>query len=464
MLATKFYLLAKKLSPTHILIIAFLLIQFVGCILLWLPISSKTNGVSFIDAFFTATSALCVTGLIVKNTLWQWSLFGKLVIMTLIEIGGLGFMTIIAALFILIGKKITLKERLIIQESLNQLNYKGIVAFVKKISCWVLVMQGFGALVLSVRFMFLPDINFYWAIFLGVFHSISAYCNAGFDLIGNNNMVPFVNDITVNLTVMILITLGGIGYVVIEDCFHVFIDLAYKKLTLLQKFERLKLHSKLVIISSIILTFCGAALIFMCEFTNPATLANSKLSEKIFASFFQSVSARTAGFNSISEHGLRPVSKLITIILMFIGGSPGGTAGGVKTVTFAVLVLSVINAAKGSNRIEVFERTISFYNLQKALTITFFNFAAIFISSLLLSIFHPNLDFLDIIFETSSAVGTVGLTVGVMSHLSTIGKLIICIDMMIGKLGPISIAVALFLKRANTNNIINYPQEKVIIG
>lgn len=461
----RFNQLSKKLSASHILILGFFLIQFVGCILLWLPISSENSGVDFIDAFFTATSALCVTGLTVKNTLVQWSLFGKIVIMILIEIGGLGFMTIITSFFIFFGKKITLRERLIIQKSLNQLNYRGIVALVKRIFYWVLIIQGIGALVLSIRFMFIPHVNFFWALFMGIFHSISAYCNAGFDIIGNESIVPFAKDLTVNITVMILIIFGGIGYTVMADLLYVFRDLSYKKLSFEKKFYRLKLHSKLVIITSIILIFGGATLIFLYECLNSATIGNFNLFDKIQVSFFQSVTSRTAGFFSIDQTSMCTNSKLITIILMFIGGSPGSTAGGIKTVAFAVLFLSIISAIKCRKDIEAFSRTISFQTLQRALAITFLNFLAVILSTLLIGSLNPDFEFIDILFEITSAVGTVGLGLGISQKVSVVCKIIICIDMMIGKLGPVSVAIALITQNRNSiGNLINYPQEKIIVG
>jgi Trk-type K+ transport systems, membrane components len=465
-LYNKFFRITKKLLPTHFLIIGFFLIEFIGSVLLWLPISSHNfKSVGIVDAFFTATSALCVTGLTVKNTLLQWSLFGKIVIMLLIEIGGLGFMTIITVFFIFAGKKITLKERLIIQESLNQLNYTGIVALVKRIFNWVIIIQGIGALVLSIRFMFEPNINFFKAIFMGIFHSISSYCNAGFDIIGEKSMAPYVKDFTINFTVMTLITLGAIGYTVMADIIYVFRDLAYKKLSFSKKFSRLKLHSKLAIISTVILSLLGAFIILIFEFNNTKTLGQLNFFDKIMASLFQSISSRTTGFDTIDEIDLHQNSKIITLILMFIGGSPGGTAGGVKTVTVAILILSVICAIKGSNKIEAFKRTISFYTLQRALAIIFFNFSAVILSTLIISELNPNIDFIDVLFETTSAVGTVGLSLGLVANFSVLCKLIICFDMIIGKLGPVSIAVALLLRHRNAaENLINYPKEKVIVG
>ncbi len=462
----KFLRSIKKLPPIHILMIEFFLIEIIGSFLLWLPISSRNNqSVDFMDAFFTATSALCVTGLTVKNTLLQWSVFGKIIIMLLIEIGGLGFMTIITVFFIFAGKKITLKERLMVQESLNQLNSKGIVALVKRIFYWVIIIQGIGAAILTLKFLSMPNNNFFKALFMGIFHSISSYCNAGFDIIGDENMTPYVKDITVNLTVMTLITLGGIGYTVMADFIYVFRELAYKKLSLAKKISRLKLHTKLVIISTLALSIFGAFFILLCEFTNEQTLGPLSFPNKILASFFQSVSSRTTGFNSINEYALNQNSKIVTVILMFVGGSPGGTAGGIKTVTAAILILAVICAVQGKNKIEVFKRTISFYTLQRALTITFFNFGAVYLSALLLNALNPNIDFVDILFETTSAVGTVGLSVGLTAGFSVVCKLIICIDMIIGKLGPASVAVALLLRRKNVaENLINYPEEKVIVG
>ena len=459
------YSLIKKLSPSHILILGFIFLDLIAAFLLWLPISNKYNNISFIDAFFTATSALSVTGLTVKNTFLQFSLFGKIIIMLLIEIGGLGFMTIITSFFIFLGKKITLKERLIIQESLNQLNYKGVVALVKKIFYWVLIIQGIGALILSIRFMFEKNNNFIWAIFLGVFHSISAYCNAGFDLIGTKNLSPYVGDLTINLIIMALIFFGGVGYTVVADFLRVFRDLAYKKLSFRQKIDRLKLHSKLVIVTNAILIFTGALLFFLYEINNNLTLKNLSFGQKILAAFFESITTRTAGFFSIDQNSLSVNSKLLAIILMFIGGSPGSTAGGVKTVTFTVLILSIVSAVKAKKNIEAFGRTISFHTLQRTIAIISLNFLAIFISTQIISLFYPEFDFIDILFEITSAVGTVGLGLGISEKVSWVFKLLICLDMIIGKVGPVSIAMLLLTKSKNsTEKLMTYPEEKIIVG
>lgn len=455
----------NKLSSTQILIFGFLFLEILGSIFLWLPMANKYK-INFIDAFFTATSALCVTGLTVKNTFLQFSLLGKIIIMCLLEIGGLGFMTIIASFFIFSGKKIGLKQRLIIQESLNQLNHKGVVVLVKNIFYWVLIIQGLSALILAMRFMFYNK-NFFWSIFLGVFHAISAFCNAGFDLIGAESLSPFVGDILINFIIMCLIFLGGIGYSVIADFLYVFKELAYKKMSFKKKFDRLKLHSKLVIIINLVLIFFGSILFFVYEFDNKFTLGNLSLCKKILAALFESVTTRTAGFFSIDQNKLKPCSKFLAIILMFIGGSPGSTAGGVKTTAFAVFIFAILSAIKGKKSIEIFDRSISFLILQRALAIMALNFIAIIFSVELISFFYSEFDFLDILFEITSAVGTVGLGLGISQKLSGWFKLLICLDMIIGKLGPISIAMVLIARNDNKNmaeKLIKCPEEKIMVG
>ncbi len=455
----------NKLSSTQILIFGFLLLDLIGSILLWLPICNKYE-INFIDAFFTATSALCVTGLTVKNTFLQFSLFGKIIIMFLIEIGGLGFMTIIASFFIFSGKKIGLKQRLIIQESLNQLNYKGVVALVKKIFCWVLIIQGFSALILALRFMFYNK-NFLWSIFLGLFHAVSAFCNAGFDLIGEESLSPFVGDFIINFIIMGLIIIGGIGYSVLADFFYVFRELAYKKIDFKKKFDRLKLHSKLVVIFNVLLIFFGGILFLIYECNNKFTIGNFSLYKKILAALFESITTRTAGFFTVSQNNLRACSKFLAIILMFIGGSPGSTAGGIKTTAIAVFIFSIWSIIKGKKNIEIFDRSVSFLILQRALAIMALNFFAIIFSSQVISFFYNEFDFLDILFEITSAVGTVGLGLGISQRLAWYFKLLICLDMIIGKLGPVSIAMVLIARNNNKNlgeRLINCPEEKIIVG
>ena len=455
----------NKLSSTQILIFGFLLLDLIGSILLWLPICNKYE-INFIDAFFTATSALCVTGLTVKNTFLQFSLFGKIIIMLLIEIGGLGFMTIIASFFIFSGKKIGLKQRLIIQESLNQLNYKGVVALVKKIFYWVLIIQGFSALILALRFMFYNE-NFLWSLFLGLFHAVSAFCNAGFDLIGEESLSPFVGDFIINFVIMGLIIIGGIGYSVLADFFYVFRELAYKKIDFRKKFDRLKLHSKLVVIFNVLLIFFGGILFLIYEFNNEFTIGNFSLYKKILAAFFESVTTRTAGFFTVSQNNLCACSKFLAIILMFIGGSPGSTAGGIKTTAIAVFIFSIWSIIKGKKNIEIFDRSVSFLILQRALAIMALNFFAIIFSTQVISFFYNEFDFLDILFEITSAVGTVGLGLGISQKLAWGFKLLICLDMIIGKLGPVSIAMVLIARNNNKNlgeRAINCPEEKIIVG
>ncbi len=454
-----------KTGTSQIIVFGFLLIILIGTALLDLPIASANGkSIGFIDALFTSASAVCVTGLVVVDSFSHWSNFGKLVIMLLIQIGGMGFMTVVTVMFIFIGKKITLKERLIIQESFNQSDLKGMVRMVKKVFFGTFLIEGVAALILAIRFYVIPGTSVFKAIGFGIFHSVSAFCNAGFDIIGSRSLADFVGDPVVNLVVILLIVIGGIGYSIWLDVIKAAPNLF--KQSPKQTFIRFTLHSKVVLSSTAILIGFGM-LFFLCsEFTNPQTFGPLGFFDKLWASLFQSVSPRTAGFFTVNQNNFSYGSKFMTIILMFIGGSPGGTAGGIKTVTFSVILISVYSIVKGRDTITAFDKSIPFIYLQKSLAVVIMNLSVIIISTMILSFteLKSNFQFLDILFETTSATGTVGLTLGITSSLSQLGRLVIIVCMFIGRVGPITIAVALTEKQASTNNNIHYPEQKVLVG
>ena len=456
------HFITSKLGPSQILVGGFLGVILIASLLLMLPISSNTGTVTpFIDALFTATSAVCVTGLSVVNTAAHWSIFGKGVILCCIQIGGLGFMTLVSMMFVVLGKKITLKNRLIMQEALNANTTAGIIRFTKYIVQGTFIVEGIGALLLAL--VFVPQYGLKQGTFYAIFHSISAFCNAGFDLIGENSLTPYVGNTIINITIMGLIVLGGLGFYVWIDTYN---GLKYKlqeKYTWHQVWNKMSIHTRLVWLITLGLLIGGCIFFFVVEFNNPATLGSMSFKEKIYAAMFQSVTTRTAGFNTMSLTDMTDTSKLMTIILMFIGGSPASTAGGIKTVTLGVLVLSTIATLKGKDETVIFKRRIPKQIIARALAIIMIILAVV-LGMVMLLLFTENFTFIEVLYEVVSALATVGITLGITPSLSFIGKCIIIICMFIGRLGPITIAVALIIKQAKNKAIIEYPEEKVMVG
>ncbi len=432
-------------NPSILIIFSFAIIIFIGTILLTLPfatVAGKTT--KLIDAYFTANSATCVTGLVSVDTGAQFTFWGKLVILGLIQLGGLGYMTLSTLIVILLRQKVFISQRLAVRESLNLFSSQGAVRLILYVFSTVFIVEGVGAAILFLRW--LPEHGALKAFKWGVFHSVSAFCNAGFDIIGGfKSLTGMVGDPVVNLTIMGLIIIGGIGFAVIAD--------------IIEK-RRLSLHSKIVIATTLFLIFAGAVLIFIFENNNIKTMAALPFIDKVWASFFQSVSARTAGFNSIDLAGLTGPGILTLIALMFIGASPGGTGGGIKTTTFAVLLLTMGSAIQGRYNTEVFGRRISHEIVRKALAIALLSFGLVVASSAIVSI--QGIEFGKILFEVTSAFGTVGLSMGITTKLTDLSKIVIGLTMFIGRVGPLSLFVGLTLSKHEKR--INYPKEEISIG
>lgn len=430
--------------------LGFAVIILIGSFLLSLPIATQNGkGLDGLDAFFTATSATCVTGLVVVDTGSTFSLFGELVILSLIQIGGLGFMTFATLIALLIGRKISFRERLLIQESLNYTSPQGSVKLIKTILLFTLIAEGFGSLLLAIRFSF--DMPLQKAIYYGIFHAVSNFNNAGFDLMGEfRSLTGYVDDPTVTLTVCILIILGGIGFIVVHN--------VYENRT----FRKISLHSKVVLATTAILLTVGTILIFILEYNNPKTLQPLSLGGKVLASFFHSVTPRTAGSNTLNIPDLTISTLFLTIIFMFIGASPGSTGGGIKTTTFATLMGAAWSQIKGKRDVEFFRYRIIPTMIYKSLTIILIALMLIIGVTMILSITEPTNDFLMILFETVSAFGTVGLSMGLTPELTTVGKIIISIAMFIGRLGPLTVAIALAAQIENEH--YRHPEGKFMIG
>jgi trk system potassium uptake protein TrkH len=436
----------KKLSYSRIIAIGFFLMSVIGTILLMLPISSSDGQAApFSEAMFTAVSAQCVTGLVVRNTASDWSLFGQIVILFLIQSGGLGFITIGVFLSIILKRKLSLRQRGLFQESLNTLEISGAAKLTKKIMIGVFATEGLGALLLTIGFLKTESLP--RAIYFGVFHSISAFCNAGFAVTSGNSMVDYTGNYLVNIVLMALICIGGIGFIVWDD-------LQKNKL----KFKRYKLHTKIVLASSIFLIFFGAVIMFFTE--ENGVFASMPIGEKITASFFASVTARTAGFNSVDVGAMSESGKLVTMFLMFIGGSPGSTAGGIKTTTFVVLMMFLISNFRKSEP-NIFGRRLEDDSVRKAAAVFTTNFSLVMASSLIITAITP-LKLTDVMFETVSAISTVGMSTGITSQLSGAPLYIVALLMYLGRVGSMSFAVSFFEKRKKV--AISYMPEKIAIG
>lgn len=437
-----------KLHPAQILVIGFAILIMVGTLLLMLPIATyeEGRGLSFIDALFEATSAVCVTGLAVVDTGSTFTLFGEIVILCLIQVGGWGFMTTGIFMFIILGKKIGLKERLLLQDSLNVFTLSGVVQLVKKIILITLLVELLGVIALSIRWSFEMPVG--KAIYYGIFHSISGFNNAGFGL-EPDSLSKWVGDPTVNLTITLLFITGGIGFTVILDLWH-------KK-----SIRKLSLHSKIALLMTLILNIAGFLIILKSEFHNPATIGNLTLGEKLWGSYFQGVVTRTAGFNTIDIGQMTLSSQVFMMALMFIGASSGSTGGGIKVTTFFIIILAFWTVLTNREDVNIFKRRLSWQLVNRALSIGVTAMIFIFIIFFLLT-YTENAPMNEILFETISAFGTVGLSTGLTYDLSPIGKLLITLMMFIGRLGPLTMAFALVKTRKDAK--VRYAEEKILIG
>jgi trk system potassium uptake protein TrkH len=442
-----------QLTPPQVLVLGFAAIIFIGTFLLMLPIASNDGRpLQFIDAFFTATSATCVTGLIVVDTGLHFSIFGQIVIILLIQIGGLGFMSMATLIAFLLRKRITLKERLLLQEALNQGSMEGIVRLIRKVLLYALTIEGIGAALFTIRWSI--DMSFPKALYLGIWQAISFFNNAGFDLFGPitgpfSSLTSYADDFLTNLVSMALIILGGIGFIVMSDLMDY------------HKTKRLSLHSKIVISMTSFLIIFGAVVIFIFEYTNIRTLGSLEYGGKILASFFQSVTPRTAGANTLDLASLRQATQFFIIILMFIGASPGSTGGGIKTTTFTILIGAMIAMIRGKEDIVFFRYRLAKDRILKAITLTMIAlFLVIFVSMVLST--TESAPLLKILFEVTSAFGTVGLSMGLTPDLTHLGKVMISLTMFAGRLGPITLAYALQPKKEK--ELFRYPEGKITIG
>lgn len=448
-------MIKKLLSPMHKLsfsrkiILGFLIAIIIGSILLYMPFSLQDGQrISFLTAVFTITSATCVTGLSLIDISKVLSFEGQIILLIFIQLGGLGVMTFSSLFFLLIGKKIGYKDRALIKEERNAENSGEIIDFVKKIIIIVFLIEGIGAFFLTLEFLKVFD--FSKALYYGIFHSISAFCNAGFALF-SNNLEGYQGSTLINMTVAYLIILGGIGFSVINSVL----------VAVRRDVKRFTLTSKVAILVSMFLTFTGMVLFFLLEYKNPLTIGSLNWIDKVLASFFQSVTTRTAGFNTVPIASLKPATIFMFCILMFIGASPGSTGGGIKTTTIGVIIFYVIGVVQGKENINVFNRRISWDILNRALAILIISI--MYVSVTIMAIMTiENMSFEKVAFEVISAFATVGLSMGITADLSVMSKILLIITMFIGRLGPMTFALALGEKKVKQN--LRYPKENILVG
>ncbi|MGK0469144.1 MAG: trk system potassium uptake protein TrkH [Clostridium sp.] len=439
-------------TPVQILAIGFAAIILIGATLLTLPMAAVSGEATpFIDAIFTSTSSVCVTGLVIVDTGTYWSYFGKTVIMSLIEIGGLGFMSVTTLVFLLLGKRITLKERLVMQEAMNSNSLQGIVKMAKYILLFTFSVEITGAVLFSTQFI--PRFGIAKGIYYSVFHAISAFCNAGFDLMGDfNSLTGFADNAVIILTVSALVVVGGLGFYVWVEIYNC------------TSIKRLSLHSKVVIYTTLVLIVGGAIFMYLFEMNNPSTMQGMSIKGKFLSSIFASITPRTAGFNSISTVDMTTAGKFLTIILMFIGGSPGSTAGGIKTATMVVLFMTVVSVARGREDTEIFKRRINKHLVYRAFAIAAISITIVIAVTMILSITEQGgVPFEHLFYEATSAFATVGLSLGLTTNLTIGGKIIIILTMYAGRVGPLTIILALANKKFKSGNI-KYPEGKILIG
>ncbi|MEY8515905.1 TrkH family potassium uptake protein [Lachnospiraceae bacterium 29-84] len=441
-----------RLSRVQTIALGFLLIILLGTLLLMLPAASR-NGQSagFFHALFTSTSSTCVTGLVVVDTYTNWSFFGQAVILALIQIGGLGFITISVFFAIFLKRKIGLKERNLIQESVNTLQIGGTVRLVQKIVRYTAMIEGTGAVLLMLRFI--PQFGWPKGIWYGIFHSISAFCNAGFDLMGQFepycSLVQYYDDVLVNLVIMALILLGGLGFIVWDDLsvhkFH---------------FRKYLLHTKIVLTVTAGLILGGALCFYIFEREN--LLAGMDFKGQLLSSLFGAVTPRTAGFNTTDTGAYTEGARLLTVLLMFIGGSPGSTAGGVKTTTLMVILLYIWSSLRNKRGLNIFGRRLDEDSIKKASTVFFINLLLASSSALLMCGLEPALPMSDIFMETFSAIGTVGISTGITRSLSMASKCLLILLMYSGRIGSMSFALSFTEKKQGS--LVKLPIERITIG
>lgn len=440
----------------------FLGVILLGGIFLWMPFSNR-QPIEFMDALFTSVSAVCVTGLVTITPAAQFTVAGQMILLVLIQIGGLGVIACVTAFFLLLRRKITLKERIVIQETYNMDKLSGMVLLVRGVLFGTFAVEGVGAALYAIQFI--PEYGIIKGIWYSVFHAVSAFCNAGIDILGASSLTEYVTNPIINITTMILIILSGLGFTVWFDVIANGKKLIRQEMPRRWWFTRLKLQSKLAIIMTLLLVVSGAVFIFFAEYDNPETLGNLSLENKVMASFFQSVTNRTAGFATISQDALHTESKLFNSILMFIGGSPGGTAGGVKTTTIAMLFLACLTFVRGGNDTECMGKKISVENFRTGFCVVMAAFSVFTVGTIAILIIEPDtVSLVNVLYEAASAIGTVGLTADLTPHLARASQVVLMLMMYAGRLGPMTLVLLFAGKMHPRDKIRKLPEERIMVG
>ena len=448
-------------STVKLVSLGFLGVIFIGSLLLWLPISNQ-KPITYVDALFTAASAICVTGLVTVVPATQFSGFGKVVLLILIQIGGLGVVACTTILLTMVSKKISLKERVVIKQAYNLENLSGMVSFIIRVIKITFIIQSLGVLFLLPQFI--PIFGVPRGIWMSIYHSISAFCNADLNILGDANLLPFAASPLMNITVMSLVIMGGLGFTVWMDMIDNYKEISKGKTTWNHFLNRLSLQSKIVLTMTGTLIVGGAILFLALEFNNLGTLGEKGVFERIMAATFQSVTSRSGGFATIPQDNLTNASKMLSSVLMFIGGSPGSTAGGVKTTTVALVILTSLSVLRGKHSVECYGRRIAPMIVKTGITIFSLYFLTLFIGAMAITLLEPHLDFLDVWFETTSAIGTVGLSTGVTANLSRASHGVLMILMYLGRIGPVTAAM-IFIGRAHrSEQARELPEKYIMIG
>ena len=450
-----------RLSTMQIIALGFFGVIFLGGLILWLPVCNQ-KPIAFIDALFTSVTSVCVTGLVTVVPAEQFTLLGKVVVLILIQIGGLGVIACTAAFFLLLRKRITMKGRIMIQQAYGLDTLSGMVRFVIRILKGTFFVEGIGAVLFAIKFV--PEFGAARGIWYGVFHSVSAFCNAGIDIIGNDSFIRYVDSPLVNFTTMFLIVMGGLGFPVWYDVITTVRQEGAKKVPRRRFLTRLGLQSKIVLTMTAFLILAGALGFFVLEFNNPDTIGSLSVPEKAMASAFQSVTTRTAGYASVPQSGLTDSSKMLGCILMFIGGSPAGTAGGIKTTTAAMLLLTAASVLRGTRDTECFGRKLENGVVRSGITIMLLTFLFWLAGVTALSVFEPGKDFIDLMYEASSAIGTVGLTADLTPQLTAASHVVLMSMMYVGRIGPVTMALVFAGKADKSAQFRELPEKKIMLG
>ena len=459
----KLYKGLHKLNTAQIIALGFAGVIFLGGILLWMPFcTAPGNHTTFSDAMFTATTCVCVTGLVTVVTATHWTIIGKVIMLILIQIGGIGLVALASIIFISMRKKISLRNRRIIQESYNMDSVSGMVRLVKKVVTCVLAAELIGAVFYSIRFI--PQFGVARGLCQSVFTAVSAFCNAGVDLLGENSLADYVTDPVVNLTTIGLVIMSGLGFTVWWDVWDKIKKITHKRLKLKRAFRTLHLHSKIVITVTLVLVFGGMFFILLFDWNNPDSLGALPAGMRFMAAAFQSVTVRTAGFFTIDQAKFSNASAFLCMVLMFIGGSPMGTAGGVKTTTVVILLMSIRTSLKGNTDVEIFHRKVRGSYVRSAVAVTGLGILTVLIGTILLCAAMPGESVIDVTYEMVSAAATVGLSRGLTSRLTTIGKWLIILTMYLGRIGPLTMGTAVTVRARKMSQNVHLAEEDIMIG